>query len=192
MTFCISTFQITVGHEKGSMPPRSMGNNPGVMQVPANMMVPDNTIKHERPVELNIHIPSSQGEKRPHDMVTTTEHQAKRHCPPPPSPASLNMAKEGLLKLADISIKSEQPSSHDNIFKNPPSTPPRKPRHRPEPINISCSNLQFSGSLSPPIYTPPPMLSPHSIFHTPRLVNTPITPGRFFLSGNRSRKSKFL
>jgi hypothetical protein len=169
------------------MPPHSMGNNR--MQIPPSMMVPDRNIKHERPTELNIHIPSTQAEKRPHEMVTSAEHQAKRHCPPPPSPASLHMAQEGLLKLADVTIKSEQPSSHDSVFKNPPSTPPRKHRPRPEPIKISCSNLH--GPLSPPIYTPPPMLSPHSIFHTPRLGNTPITPGRFFLSGNRSRKSKF-
>ena len=177
-------FQIAV--EKNGIPPHLMGNNSTIMQLPPSMMVPDRNIKHERPTELNIHIPSSQGEKRPHEMVTTTEHQAKRHCPPPPSPASLHMAQEGLLKLADVTIKSENPSN--NVFKNPPCTPPRKPRPRPEPINISCSN--FHGQLSPPIYTPPPMLSPHSIFHTPRIGTTPITPGRFFLSGSRSRKSK--
>ena len=170
--------------EKNGIPAHSMGNNSAIMQLPASMMVPDRNIKHERPTELNIHIPSTQGEKRPHEMVTTTEHQAKRHCPPPPSPASLHMAQEGLLKLADVTIKSEQPSN--NVFKNPPCTPPRKQRPRPAPINIS--ELQYP--LSPPIYTPPPMLSPHSIFHTPRLGSTPITPGRFFLSGNRSRKSK--
>jgi hypothetical protein len=172
------------------MPPQSMGNNPATMQLPPSMMVSDHNIKRERPVELNIRIPLSKVEKRPHEMVTTTEHQAKRHCPPPPSPASLYMAQEGLLKLADVSIKSEQPGNRDNVvFKNPPLTPPRKPRPQPEPINISCSNLQFGGSLSPPIYTPPPMLSPLNIFHTSRLGGgTPITPGRFFLSANRSCK----
>ena len=164
-----------------------MGNNP-TMQLPPSMMVSDHPVKRERPVELNIHIPSStQGEKRPIEMVTTTTHQAKRHCPP--SPASFNMAKEGLLKLADAPMKCEPANNNDNMFKNPPSTPTRK-RPRPGPINISCSNFQY-GPLSPPIYTPPPMLSPLSIFHPQKLVSTPITPGRFFLSGNRSRRSKF-
>ena len=177
-----------MANENNGMPPHSMGNNSTTMQLPSSMMVPDHNIKRERPTELNIHIPSTKAEKRPHEMVTTAEHQAKRHCPP--SPASLTMAKEGLLKLADVSIKSEQHANHENVF-NTPSTPPRKPRHRPEPINIPL-NHQLGGSISPPIYTPPPMLSPLSKFHTPRLANTPITPGgRFFLSGSRSRKSKF-
>ncbi|XP_028396147.1 uncharacterized protein LOC114520130 [Dendronephthya gigantea] len=175
----------TAGKENNGMPPHSMGSNP-TMQLPPSMMVSDHPVKRERPVELNIHIPSStQGEKRPIEMVTTTAHQAKRHCPP--SPASFNMAKEGLLKLADAPMKPEQANNNDNMFKNPPSTPTRK-RPRPGPINISCSNFQY-GPLSPPIYTPPPMLSPLSIFHPPKLVTTPITPGRFFLSGNRSRKN---
>lgn len=171
------------------MPPCSVGNSSAAMQLSASMMVPDHN-RPEQPTELNIRIPQIQAEKRSHE-ATTTEHPAKRHCPPPPSPSSLHMAQEGLLKLADATIKAEQSSSHhDNVFKNPPVTPPRKPRPRPEPINLPCSNLQFSAPLSPPIYTPPPMLSPHSIFHTPRLSGTPISAGRFFLSGNRSRKSK--
>ena len=162
---------------------QSMGN---IQQ--SNMIITShNSLKRERPAELNIHIPNSQIDFRPHDVVTSSEHQAKRYCPPPPSPSSLNMAKEGLLKLAEPSFKSDE--NHDRMFKNPPTTPVRKPRHRPSPINISCSNFQYD---SPPIYTPPPMLSPHSIFHTPRVNGTPITPGgRIILSaGARSRKSE--
>ncbi|XP_031550999.1 uncharacterized protein LOC116288367 [Actinia tenebrosa] len=101
-------------------------------------------------------------------------------------------------------------SADDGIFRNPAAivTPQRK--RRPEPLKIppSASTAYFSnhpGSptnrnrpCSPP-YTPPPMLSPRSVFShvnaagnlTPRsmLPQLPMTPSRLLLSSRSCRSS---
>ena len=92
---------------------------------------------------------------------------------------------------------------------SPAVSPRRKPRPHPGPIIIPASvnnkvthSVTFSGSttrpVSPikmdfhkaPIYTPPPMLSPRSIFFTGTSCGTPrsavpLTPGRLLLSARR-------
>lgn len=173
-----------------------MGNNPASMQYnPVNFGVtlPERKVSHEQPAPLNISIPSNQAEKRCQDMMDVDhERQAKRHCPPQTLP--FNVGEERLLRIGDGNMKppSSTENKHEDLFRNLPSTPPRKSRPKPEPIHIPRSALSCS-PLSPPIYTPPPMLSPRSIYHinTPRCGGaTPLTPSRFFL-GNRSRKSTF-
>ena len=103
-------------------------------------------------------------------------------------------------------------------FKNPPAVSPageRKQRPHPGPIIIPPSlnnkishNVSFAGTssklVSPvkmpfhmaPVYTPPAMLSPRSIFFTGTSCGTPrsaqpLTPGRLLLSAGR-RLSKLL
>ena len=107
--------------------------------------------------------------------------------------------------------KDASPATDDGIFRNPAAivTPQRK--RRPEPLKIppSASTAYFSnhpGSptnrnkpCSPP-YTPPPMLSPRSVFShvnaagnlTPRsgLPQLPMTPSRLLLS-SRSCRSEY-
>lgn len=178
------------------MSPFSMGNNPVSMQynpVSLGMSLPDSKVSREQPPPLKINIPTSQTEKRCQEMVDI-DHQpplAKRHCHI--ATPHLNTGEERLLKIGDGSMKppSSNESFSEDVFRNPPSTPPRKCRPKPDPIHIPCSTLS-GHPMSPPIYTPPPMLSPRSIFNiTPRCGGTtPLTPGRFFL-GNRSRKSKW-
>ena len=96
------------------------------------------------------------------------------------------------------------------VFRNPGEivTPRRKQRPRPEPLTIPPSvsttyqairpgsPLSRSRPCSPP-YTPPPMLSPRSIYHvsttgnlTPRLAGSmqlPMTPSRLLLSSHSHR-----
>lgn len=116
------------------------------------------------------------------------------------------------VKLEDNN--NAQDKGDDGLFRNPAQivTPRRKQRPRPEPLTIppSASTTYFpnrpgspvnrSRPCSPP-YTPPPMLSPRSIYHvnslgniTPRLsasLQLPMTPGRLLLSSHRSKPCWF-
>lgn len=112
------------------------------------------------------------------------------------------------IKLEDNN--NAQDKGNQAVFRNPAEivTPRRKQRPRPEPLTIppSASTTYFpnrpgspmnrSQPCSPP-YTPPPMLSPRSIYHVPSLGNLtprlsaslqhPLTPSRLLLSGHRSK-----
>lgn len=112
-------------------------------------------------------------------------------------------------KLEDNNNAQEK--GDDGLFRNPAEIPRRKQRPRPEPLTIPPSAstnyysnrpgspLNRSRPCSPP-YTPPPMLSPHSIYHvnslgnlTPRLsasYQPPMTPGRLQLLSSHSHRSK--
>ena len=93
------------------------------------------------------------------------------------------------------------------FFRNPSEvlSPRRKQRPKPEPLQIPDhvstnfrpgSPKNRSRPCTPPIYTPPPMLSPHSIFShiarplTPRssgIPQLPMTPSRLLLSSRSCR-----
>ena len=115
------------------------------------------------------------------------------------------------IKLEDNNNALEK--GDDGIFRNPAEAviPRRKQRPRPEPLTIPPSaSTNYHGNrpgspinrsrpCSPP-YTPPPMLSPRSIYHvnslgniTPRLsasYQPPMTPGRIQLLSSHSHRSK--
>lgn len=122
----------------------------------------------------------------------------------------INGQSHGHVKLEDNN--NAQDKGDRGIFRNPAEiVTPRRKRPRPEPLNIppSASTTYFhnrpgspvnrSRPCSPP-YTPPPMLSPRSIYHvnslgnlTPRLsasIQLPMTPSRLLLSSH-SHRSKF-
>lgn len=93
------------------------------------------------------------------------------------------------------------------VFRNPSEilSPRRKQKPKPEPLKIPDhvstsfrpgSPKNRSRPCTPPIYTPPPMLSPHSAFShiarplTPRssgIPQLPMTPSRLLLSSRSCR-----
>ena len=108
-----------------------------------------------------------------------------------------------------------QEKGDEGLFRNPAEivTPRRKQRPRPEPLTIppsASTNYHSNRPVSPinrsrpcsPPYTPPPMLSPRSIYHvnslgnlTPRLsasLQLPMTPSRLQLLSSHSHRSKSL
>ena len=120
----------------------------------------------------------------------------------------INGALHGQIKLEDNNNSQEK--AREGLFRNPAEivTPRRKQRPRPEPLTIppSASTTYYlnrpnspmsrSRPCSPP-YTPPPMLSPRSIYSigniTPRLgpsIQVPTTPSRLQLLSSHSHKSK--
>ena len=111
-------------------------------------------------------------------------------------------------KNTELTVSMDRNAS--TPFRGSPSVSPRRKKPHPGPIIIPASvnnkvthSVTFSGSttrpLSPPvrrdyhnapIYTPPPMLSPRSIFFTGAACGTPrsaipLTPGRLLLSGRK-------
>ena len=120
----------------------------------------------------------------------------------------INGPSHGHVKLEDNN--NAQVKGDDGLFRNPAQivTPRQKKRPRPEPLTIppSASTTYYpnrpgspvnrSRPCSPP-YTPPPMLSPRSIYHvnslgniTPRLstsLQLPMTPSRLLLSSHSHR-----
>lgn len=159
----------------------------------------DNTERYPRGVHFAAGI---RPERKPVDMSYQRTDNTFHHVP------------EGNIIQEEKKTGNEKDSSaatDDGIFRNPAAivTPQRK--RRPEPLKIppSASTAYFSnhpGSptnrnrpCSPP-YTPPPMLSPHSVFShvnaagnlTPRsgLPQLPMTPSRLLLS-SRSCRSEY-
>lgn len=124
----------------------------------------------------------------------------------------INVLPHAHVKLEDNN--NAQDKADEAVFRNPAEivTPRRKQRPRPEPLTIppSVSTTYFpnrpgspvnrSQPCSPP-YTPPPMLSPRSIYHVPSLGNLtprlsaslqlPMTPSRLLLSNHRSKPCCF-
>ena len=116
------------------------------------------------------------------------------------------------VKLEDNN--NDQGKGEEPVFRNPAEvvvTPRRKQRPRPEPLTIppcASTKYQCNRPVSPvnrnrpcsPPYTPPPMLSPRSIYHvnslgnvTPRLSASypaPMTPSRIQLLSSHSHRSK--
>ena len=114
-------------------------------------------------------------------------------------------------KLEDNNNAQEK--GDEVVFRNPAEivTSRRKQRPRPEPLTIppsASTNYYSNRPVSPvnrsrpcsPPYTPPPMLSPRSIYHknslgnlTPRLsasYQLPMTPSRIQLLSSHSHRSK--
>lgn len=119
-----------------------------------------------------------------------------------------------LVKLEDNN--NDQEKGEEPVFRNPAEvvvTQRRKQRPRPEPLTIppsASTKYHCNRPVSPvnrnrpcsPPYTPPPMLSPRSIYHvnslgnvTPRLsasYTAPMTPSRIQLLSSHSHRSSDL
>ena len=125
------------------------------------------------------------------------------------------------LQDAQLKVRIEDNNNYENqangpsktsgdssgVFRNPSEilSPRRKQKPKPEPLKIPDhvstsfqpgSPKNRSRPCTPPIYTPPPMLSPHSIFShiarpiTPRssgIPQLPMTPSRLLLSSRSCR-----
>lgn len=122
----------------------------------------------------------------------------------------INGPAHAQMKLEDNNNAQEK--GDEGLFRNPAEIPRRKQRPRPEPLTIppSASTNYYSNRPGSPInrsrpcsppYTPPPMLSPRSIYHvnslgnlTPRLsasIQPPMTPSRLQLLSSHSHRSKY-